>query len=332
MGGADRRHQVMGAAASIPRFVAGRVGGLLLTVGVTSFLIFSATHLAPGRPEEFLLRGRPVSPEALAAVRAQYHLDDPLLVQYWRWITGVFTGDFGRSLQFRQDVGGLLASRLPTTLLLVGYASLMIVLVGLLLGVVAALRPGKLDRSIMLISTVAAATPGFVAVIPLSAVFAVGLGWFPVFGNGEGLLDRLWHLTLPAVAVAVSVVGLLARVTRSAMLAELSREHVEVARSRGLPFGSVVRRHALRNSLGPITTLSGLIVAGLFVATFVIEVAFGLSGLGSLLVTAVQAKDFPVVQAITMIGVLAFVVTNLLVDLLYPLIDPRVSLRAGVAR
>ena len=322
----------MGTAAGVPRIVAGRIGGLLLTVGVTSFLIFSATHLAPGKPEEFLLRGRPVSPEALAAVRAQYHLDDPLLLQYWRWISGVFVGDFGRSLQHRQDVGGLLESRLPTTLLLVGYASLLIVVFGLLLGLVAALRPGKVDNAVMLSSTIAAATPGFIAVIPLSAIFAVALGWFPVFGDGAGLLDRLWHLTLPAVAVALSVVGLLARVTRSAMLAELDREHVEVARSRGIPYGTVVRRHALRNTLGPITTLSGLIVSGLFVATFVIEVAFGLTGLGKLLVQSVAAKDFPVVQAITMIGVLVFVVTNLLVDLIYPLLDPRIGLRSGVSR
>ncbi|GAA4573908.1 ABC transporter permease [Micromonospora coerulea] len=315
----------MSAVAGVSRFVAGRLVSLVLTLLATSFLVFSAIHVAPGDPESFLLRGRGVSPEALAAVRAQYHLDEPLPVQYWRWLSGVLTGDFGRSLQFRQDVGGLLAARLPTTLWLVGYATVLIVVAGVLFGALAALRPGPVDTTIMVGSTVAAATPSFVAVIGLSAVFAVTLDLFPTFGNGEGFVDRLWHLTLPAVALAMSTVGLLARVTRSAMLAELGREHVEVARARGIPPGTVVRRHVLRNALGPITVLTGLIVAGMFVLTAIVETAFGLSGLGSLLVQAVTAKDFPVVQAISLLVVVAFMVINLLVDLVHPLIDPRMG-------
>ena len=237
---------------------------------------------------------------------------------------GVLTGDFGRSVQFRQEVAGLVTSRLPTTALLVGYASVISLTVGVLLGALSALRPGPVDKSVLVGTTVATATPPFVAAIALIALFAVQLDWFPAFGNGEGVLGSLRALTLPAVALAFSVIGLLARVTRSAMLDELGRDHVEVARSRGLPARHVVLRHVLRNALSPIVTLTGVVVAGLVVSTSIVETAFGLSGVGSLLVQAVTVKDFPVIQAISLLAVAVFVVVNLAVDLLYPLLDPRV--------
>ena len=306
------------------RFVAGRVLAIAGTLLVTSLLVFASVHLAPGDPESFLLKGRPTTPEAIAAVRAQYHLDDPLPAQYAQWLAGVLRGDFGRSLQFRQDVGGLVAGRLGTTALLIAYASLLMVGLGVGLGVLAALRPGVVDRLVLLVTTTATATPAFVAAIVLISLGSIQLGWFPAYGNGEGLADRLHHLTLPAIALALSLIGLLARVTRAATLEELAREHVEVARSRGVPERIVVRRHVLRNALGPIVTVTGVVVATLLVTTVVVEIAFGLSGVGSLLVQAVTAQDFPVVQAICLLIVAAFVVTNLLIDVCYPLIDPRV--------
>ena len=306
------------------RFVAGRVLAIAGTLLVTSLLVFASVHLAPGDPESFLLKGRPTTPEAIAAVRAQYHLDDPLPAQYAQWLAGVLRGDFGRSLQFRQDVGGLVAGRLGTTALLIAYASLLMLGLGVGLGVLAALRPGVVDRLVLLVTTTATATPAFVAAIVLISLGSIQLGWFPAYGNGEGLADRLHHLTLPAVALALSLIGLLARVTRAATLEELAREHVEVARSRGVPERIVVRRHVLRNALGPIVTVTGVVVATLLVTTVVVEIAFGLSGVGSLLVQAVTAQDFPVVQAICLLIVAAFVVTNLLIDVCYPLIDPRV--------
>ena len=308
------------------RFVIGRVLAIAGTLLVTSLLVFASVHLAPGDPESFLLKGRPTSPQAVAAVRAQYHLDDPLPAQYVQWLGGVLRGDFGRSLQFRQDVGGLVGTRLPTTALLIAYASVLMLGLGVLLGVLAALRPGVVDKAILLATTAATATPAFVAAIVLVSVFAIRLVWFPAFGNGQGLGDRLYHLTLPAIALALSLIGLLARVTRSATLEELGREHVEVARSRGIPERLVVRRHVLRNAIGPIVTVAGVVVSTLLVTTVIVETAFGLSGVGSLLVQAVTAQDFPVVQAICLLIVAAFVVKNLLIDLCYPLIDPRVRL------
>ncbi|MGI5488067.1 ABC transporter permease [Microtetraspora malaysiensis] len=310
-------------------FLLRRVGGIAVTLLVTSFLVFGSVHLAPGDPASFLMGGRSASPAAVAAIKEQYHLDDPFLVQYTKWIGGVVTGDFGKSATFRQDVGGLIAARLPTTLLLIGYAGVLILVGGLAFGALAALRRGVVDRAVLVGTGIATATPSFVAAIGLISLFAVQLGWFPAFGNGSGFGDRIYHLTLPAAALALTFVGLLARVTRASMLEELGREHVEVARSRGVPGSDVVRRHVLRNALGPITTVTGTIVAGLLVATSIVETAFGLSGVGQLLVSSVTVKDFPVVQAISLLVVLAFVTANLVVDLVHPLIDPRLSHAKG---
>ncbi|MGC0422922.1 ABC transporter permease [Embleya sp. AB8] len=307
------------------RHLLGRVLGLASVLLVTSFLVFSAIHLAPGDPVTFLLKGHPATPEAKAAVRLQYHLDDPFLSQYAQWLGDVCTGDFGRSVQFRQDVGELVWSRLPTTAFLIGYAAVLVVVSGVLLGVLSALRPGFVDRFVLIGTGVATATPSFVAAIGLVSLFSVKLGWFPTFGGGEGFGGRIEHLTLPAVALAFTLSGLLARVTRSSMLDELAREHVEVARARGVAESNVVRRHVLRNALGPIVTVGGTMLAGLLVTTSIVETAFSVPGVGSLLVTSVNVKDFPVVQAITLLTVTAFVLINLLVDLLQPLVDPRVS-------
>lgn len=307
-------------------YVVRRLAALVIVLLVTSFLVFSGLHIAPGSPETFLLAGKTVSPEARAAIREQYHLDDPFLSQYVQWGGSLLQGDFGRSLVFRQDVGSLVWSRIPTTLSLAAYSAVLILTLGLLLGIAAALRPGAVDSIVLVGTTVLAGTPSFVAAIVLISVFAVSLGWFPTFGAGEGLAGRLKHLTLPAIALSLSYVALVARVTRSAMLEELRREHVETARVRGVPEASIVRRHVLRNALAPITTISGIVVAGLLTAAVVVESAFGLNGLGSLLVQSVNVKDFPVVQAIALLLVSVFVLVNLLVDLLYGFIDPRVVL------
>ncbi len=308
------------------RFVAGRLFGLVVTLLVTSFLVFSSLYIAPGDPVSFLLQGRSPSPAAVAAVKAQYGLDQPFLVQYLHWLGGVLHGDFGRSLEFRQDVGSLILARLPTTLMLVGMSAVLILVVGLGAGIVGALRAGRFtDKSVLVLVTVFAAVPSFVAAILLISFFSVRLGWFPTYGAGEGLIDRLYHLTLPAIALSLTFVALLGRVTRSSMLDELGREHVEVAVSRGIPYRTVVRRHVLRNALGPISTISGLLVAGLLVSSAVVETAFGLDGIGSLLVQAVDKLDFPVVQALVLLVVAVFVLINGAIDLFYPLIDPRVA-------
>ncbi|MEU9163956.1 ABC transporter permease [Streptomyces sp. NPDC048424] len=315
---------------------AGRVlrklAGMAATLLVTSFLVFSSLFLAPGDPASFLVKGRSPSPQELAEIRRQYGFDEPFLVRYWNWLEGVLNGDFGRSYLFHQDVSSVIWSRLPASMLLIGVAALMIAVVGLGSGIVGALRRGtRTDRTLMLLVTVGAAAPAFVAALVLRSVLGVQLGWFPTIGNGTGVLDRLHHVVLPAAALSVTFVALVTRVTRSAMLDELRREHVEVALSRGTPRRTVIRRHVLRNALGPIVTVSGLLVSGMLVSTAIVETAFGMSGVGSLLVQSVDQLDFQVVQAIVLLVVAAFVVVNALVDLVHPLIDPRMA-AAGSAR
>ncbi|PRB06935.1 ABC transporter permease [Microbacterium sp. MYb64] len=315
---------------STVRRVAGKLGGLLLTLFLASLLVFFSRFLVPGDPIRFLLRGRKPSPEAIVEVTAQYGLDLPPWQQYLRWIGGVLHGDFGRSLQFRQDVTTVLGDRLPVTLMLVVMAGAIIAVVGLVGGAVAALNKGRAaDRGILIGLTVLGAIPSFVGSIVLISIFSVQLGWFPSFGSGSGLWDTAFHLVLPSIALAIVFIVLVGKVTRSAMVEQLNREHVEVAVSRGVPRIAVVRRHVLRNALGPILTVSGPLVAGLIVASSIVEQAFGLSGIGSLLVGSVDRLDFPVVQAIVLLVVTAFVLVNAIIDILEPWIDPRSAAGAG---
>ncbi|WP_097875729.1 ABC transporter permease [Streptomyces sp. ms184] len=308
------------------RFAVRRVAEMAATLLAASFVVFGAMYLAPGSPASFLLTGRSASPEAVAAINAQYHLDDPFAVRYLRWLGDMAQGDFGRSLTYRTDVSRLIADRLPTTLLLIAMALTVVVAVGLLLGRIAAVRGGATDTAVLISTAIAVGTPSFVAAVLLQGLFAVKLGWFPSSGAGDGFLDTLWHLTLPAVALALYLIGMLARVTRSAMLDALGAEHVTVARSRGVPERHVIRRHVLRNALGTVLTTGGLIVSTLLVCTILVETAFSIGGIGQLLELATSTKDFPTVQAISLIIVALFMTVNLVVDLLLPVVDPRITL------
>lgn len=306
------------------RSVLTRVAGMAGTLGATSLVVFAGLYLSPGGPLSYLTGGRSASPEQVARIKAQYHLDDSFLERYRSFLGDLLSGDLGTSLVFRQPVSEILGPRLQVTALLLLLALVIVVLTGVSFGLVAALRGGATEKSVVVLSAAGLATPAFVSAIVLIAVFAVQLGWFPVFGAGVGLPDRLYHLVLPAIALALSGQALVARVTRTAVKEEAGREHVETARGRGLPDRVVVRRHILRNSLIPITTVGGVTVASLLTGSVIVEKAFGLGGLGSLLITSIQAKDYAVVQIIALVFVATFVVVNTLIDVLYAAIDPRV--------
>ncbi|MEP6843527.1 MAG: ABC transporter permease [Pseudolysinimonas sp.] len=310
--------------------VGKRLITLVVTLFVTALIVFLSLHLVPGDTAALLLRGREATPGALAAVTKEFGLDRPLPVQFLDWLGGVLRLDLGTSFQFRIPVTTLILSRMPATIILVGYAMVLIVLIGVSLGVAASLRYGKrADRVILFVTQAFSAVPSFVASVILVSLVAVKLGWFPVYGFGTDPLDILRHMTLPAVSLAVVYIALLARVTRDAMVDQAQREHVDVARSRGIPPWIVVRRHIFRNALGPISTVSGLVVAGLIVGGAIVETIFGLSGIGSLLVTSVNSNDIPVVQGITLLIAATYVVVNTLVDIAQTVIDPRIA--AGAA-
>ncbi|GAA1600247.1 ABC transporter permease [Leucobacter chromiireducens] len=311
---------------SIPAFLLRRTGSLLLVLLVTSFVVFGMLYLAPGSPLSFVLGPRGGTPEQIARVTAQYHLDDPFLVRYFAWIGDLFTGDLGDSVVYRQPVADLIGGRVGTTVALIALATLIIAVLGVGLGLLGSLRGGWADQVVTTLATLGLATPAFVIGVALISVFAVGLGWFPTNGSGSGGLDTLFHLILPAAALAVASTAYQARITRASVLEEAGREHVQTAVARGLRTNLIVRRHILRNALIPITTVLGLTVATLIAGAVVIENVFALDGLGSLLVRAILQRDFAVVQAVILVLVIAFVVINAIVDFLYTIIDPRIQL------
>lgn len=313
------------------RFILARGAMLVVTLLIASFVIFAAMHLTPGSPLAALSGGKSISEEAMAALEAKYHLDQPFLAQYWIWLTNALQGDLGTSILLNQGVSGLIAQRAWITLALVAYASALIVVIGVGLGLLAGLRPGWVDSSVVVASATATAIPSFIAAVLFMLVFSVGLGWFPAIGIGSGFVDVLWHLTLPALALALSAMAVVTRITRASIRQEAGSEHVQTAVSRGIPSRLIVSRHILRNAAIPITTASGTMIAALIAISAVVDQAFGLGGLGQQLVKAAQSKDLAVVQGISLVLVLAFVLMNLTVDLLYAVLDPRVKLGASAS-
>jgi len=311
---------------SVAGYLARRLVGFCITLLISSFAVFSLMYIAPGSALTFVLGPRTPSPEQIAAIKARYHFDDPFIVRYWDWLKGVFRADLGRSIVLNQEVSDLVASRLPTTTLLVAYATVLFVLVGVFLGALSARRPGTIDKTSSIAATLMIATPTFVIGTVLITMIGVELGWLPVYGAGSGIVGRLSHLTLPAITLAFASAGYLARITRSALREELGREYVETARSRGLSEATVFRRHVLRNAMIPIVTVSGLTIGALIAGAVIVETIFALDGLGSLLVEAILKKDMAIVQAVVLILVTVFMVINLVTDVLYTLIDPRLEL------
>lgn len=314
------------------RYVLRRLAGAVPLLLLTSFIVFSFIHLAPGSPEKILLAGKRVDPETLQAIRDHYGLDDPFLVQYWHWLVNVVQGDLGESITLKNSVSAVVSGRIVPTLELAAYATVLVVVFGLALGILAAIkRYGLVDTVVSVVTLVGSSIAAYVSAILLILIFPVSLGIFPVFGLGESFAGRLYHLTLPAIALAVALTALVARVTRASMGQALEQEFVETARSRGFSERRVIGKHALRNALVPVLTISGLVAGYLISGAVLVEYTFGLNGLGALLVSSVLAKDFAVVQAIALIFTAAFILINLAVDLFYAVVDPRVRLQREAA-
>jgi peptide/nickel transport system permease protein len=286
-------------------------------------LIFAALSLAPGDPIAQILGSRS-TPEQREAMRVTLGLDDPLPVRYWNWLVNALQGDLGLSLAYRQSVSDLLEPRIGTTLTLVLLSTVMILVVGIVLGALGGGIP-QLRPVVSFISGLGIAIPGFVAASVLISIFAVRLGWFPTFGAGTGFVDQVWHLTLPAIALSIGWTAYVAQITATAVKEEASREHVETARGRGIPAFVVFRRHIMRNAAIPILTISGLTIAGLVAGSVVVETAFSIDGVGSLLVKSVSSKDYSVVTAIAVLIVMVFVVMTTLIDILQAAIDPQMK-------
>jgi peptide/nickel transport system permease protein len=299
---------------------------------VVTLFVFALIHIAPGSPERSLLGTRPATPETLAAIRAKWNLDQSFVMQYLLWLKGVATGDFGRSIASNQPVTDAIGQRLGLTLYLGAYAILLAIGLGIPLGMWAALRRGSAtDRTVVGVSVLGVSAPAFATGLLLLYVFGVLLGWFPTFGAGEGFFDRAYHLTLPAVALALSLLALIVKITRAAMIDELDRDYVAFARARGLPRRRVLGRYVLKNALVPIVTAAGIIVVALVGGAVLVEVTFGLKGLGTLLVDAVIDRDIPVIQGLVLLTAVFVIVVNLGLDVLYTVIDPRIRFQKADA-
>lgn len=293
-------------------------------------LIFLALHLVPGDPALLLLSqgdGASATPEAVERVREQLGLNQPLLVQYWDFLSGVVTGDLGQSFRTSQDVAAAIGERLPRTLELVGLATLIAVVLGIPWGAWAARRGGLVDSATTTLTSIGVALPVFVFGSVLILFFSLKLAWLPAGGfasMGEDPGRHLQLLVLPAIALAVGFTSVIARMTRSAVQEMLHADWVRTARSLGLSRRRVFRRHVLRNSLNPVVTVIGLGVGTLLGSTVLVERVFNYPGLSSLLVDAVTARDYPVVQGVVITIAVLFIAINIVVDVIYGVLDPRV--------
>ncbi|GAA5030641.1 ABC transporter permease [Microbacterium fluvii] len=299
-----------------------KLGGLVLTLFLSSVVIFSAVLLTPGDPVTALAGGVRPTPEMIAQIRAEHHLDDPVWQQYLHWVASVLSGDLGTSFVYKTDVVDLIAPRIGITFLLVVYTVVLIAIFGVGSGIVAATRGRGTDRAILVATSIGVALPTFVVAILLIWVFGRVLGWFPVYGTGDGFWDNLYHLTLPAISLSVLYIAYLSRITRGAVVAQLHAEHVDTARVRGIPRAQIFRRHVFLNASPVILSVSGATIAGLFAVSAIAEQAFGIGGLGSLLTEAAARKDLPVVQIISLLLVALFVVLNAIADVAIAVIDP----------
>ncbi len=304
---------------------------LLLAVPVlfgVSVLVFAVMHLAPGDPAAIML-GVLATKEDVERLRRDLDLDRPVHVQYVRWVTRAVQGDLGRSIPLGREVLPEVLIRFRATLILTGGALVVAVAVGLVAGIVSAVRQNTwLDRVSMGVAVTGVSLPVFWTGIMLIILFSLGLRWFPSAGMrspyGSGLADLLWHLVLPAATLGTASAAALARMTRSSVLEIIRQDFVRSARAKGLTERAVVVRHVLANAVNPILTVLGVQVGYLLGGAILTETVFSWPGLGSMMVRAIQARDYPLVQGGVLLIATTFVFVNLLVDLLYAVFDPRI--------
>lgn len=304
------------------RYLLGRIAqAILLLVGV-SFITFLLLYILPADPAR-QIAGRSATPETVETIRKQLGLDLPFHEQYGRYLVNLAQGDLGRSYAQKTEVAEIVAARLPATMLLVVAAIVCELILGLAIGVFAAVRQGtRTDSGVMILSFVGVSTPQFVAGILMLYVFADRLEWFPVGGYGE-----FRHLVLPALTLGILGAGWYSRMMRSSMIEVLTQDYVRTARAKGASELRVISVHALRNALLPIIAMIGIDI-GLFMSgAVVVESVFGWPGIGQLAWQAIQQVDIPIIMGVTLVAAVAIVLGNLVADLVAPLVDPRIRIR-----
>jgi ABC-type dipeptide/oligopeptide/nickel transport system permease component len=291
-----------------------------------SLITFVLLQMAPGDPVRLML-GPKASPEAIAFVRARYGLDQPVLVQYFYYLLNAFRGDFGQSIAFRAPVGDVILERIAPTIFLLLYGLAISVALTLGLAVAAARNRGRwIDHVIRFVCVAGVGIPSYFIGLLLIMGFCLRFRLFPVSGYGPTIVNNLWHLFLPALTIGIAVTPILTRNLRATFTEQLDTDYATACRSKGLPERSIFWRHVFWNSLLPTVNLLGVVVAFLIGGTVVIENVFNIPGLGNLLIRGVLTRDYFVVQAVTLILAVGVVLSNLIVDILTALLDPRVKL------
>jgi peptide/nickel transport system permease protein len=308
------------------RYIARRLAQMIPVMFGITLVVFALLQLIPGDPVVTML-GVHAQPESVAALRAELGLDRPLWEQYVHYLGNVLTLDLGDSLKFRVSVASLLGERLEVSLALIVYATVLMIVIALPLGIASALfKDGLFDQITRFALMVTLVMPAFWVGILLLTYFSVKLQLFPVAGYGEGWREHLHHLFLPALTVALSIVPLLVRALRASILEAMGSEYVRTARAKGLREQAVVTSHVLRNALIPALTLLGLSVGYLMGGTVIVENVFSLPGAGKMLVEAIAARDYPLVQSTTLVFAVLVLLINLGTDVIYTFLDPRVRL------
>jgi len=301
------------------RYVARRLLHLIPVLLGISFFVFLLVHLVPGDPVRVMLQDVG-SPEQVERMRKQLGLDRPFYVQYASFVVRAAQGDFGRSIHTRRPVAQEIAFRIPYTVRMAVAAMLVAVVMGIGLGAVAATHhQSALDYGTMVVALAGVSLPSFWFGLVLILIFSLHLRWLPPAGA-----DTLLHLILPAVTLGSGAAAIIARLTRSSMLEVLRQDYIRTARAKGLSAQRMVYRHALKNAMIPVVSIVGLQFAGLLGGAVIVETVFGWPGIGRLAVDAIFNRDIPVIQAVVLVAAVIFVFVNLLVDLLYGLLDPRI--------
>lgn len=303
--------------------IVARLGQAILTIFGALTIVFLIMRLTPGDPVQIML-GDYVTPQLTATIRKQYGLDKPLPVQYYTFIKNTVTGNFGMSITQQTSVTSVIRASLPYTVELAIAAMIATCLIGIPLGVIAALNRNKFaDFAAMIIALLGVATPGFFLALLMIYLLSYRLGWFPVQGAGKGFGSNIHHLILPAIALGFQSSALVARTTRSALLAVLGDDYIRTAYAKGLSSFTVVRAHALRAALVPILAVLGLYFGQLLGGAGIAEIVFGRPGLGKLLIDAILQRDYPLSQALIFVFLVAVIGVNFITDTLYGFADPR---------
>ena len=310
------------------KYILKRVLNLIPILLVVSVLIFCMVRITPTDPVASMIKGRKVSAETRAAIEAEYHLDKSLPEQYLIWIRDIFRGDFGESFSYKQSVTKLIGERMPTTLQLVLMSSVLALLIAMPVGILSAVRMNTaLDRALSLAMLICVSMPVFLMGILLMLVFSVNLKWFPVSGAGRTVMENFHALALPAIALALNMVALISRITRSNMIEQLNSPYTTTAIAKGTPYHKVVLKHCLKNALIPVITVTSIQFGSMIVGAVLVESVFGLGGVGALLIDGIKKSDYPLTQSITLMMVTLFLLINLVVDVVYAWIDPRIRLK-----